>query len=95
MSQLQVCHTLRIFRYQVFKGTEKRGKGTMGWFYGDKSYISSPLVRKLTYKRVTLITGMKKNMKPKVPKVMKLWDRLMLRKRFIVETDFDQLKNIS
>lgn len=28
-------------------------------------------------------------------KVMKVWDKLMLRKRFIVETVFDQLKNIS
>uniref|UniRef100_UPI0037433D67 transposase n=1 Tax=Candidatus Enterovibrio escicola TaxID=1927127 RepID=UPI0037433D67 len=26
---------------------------------------------------------------------MKLWDRLMLRKRFIIETVFYQLKNIS
>nr|WP_150138568.1 transposase [Candidatus Enterovibrio escacola] len=29
------------------------------------------------------------------PKVMKLWNRLMLRKRFIIETVFDLLKNIS
>nr|WP_146679422.1 transposase [Candidatus Enterovibrio escacola] len=28
------------------------------------------------------------------PKVMKLKNRLMLRKRFIIETIFDQLKNI-
>ncbi|PCS23476.1 hypothetical protein BTN49_0444 [Candidatus Enterovibrio escicola] len=41
---------------------------------------------------MTLITGVRQNMKPKV---MKLWDRLMLRKRFIMETVFDQLKNIS
>uniref|UniRef100_UPI0037428C25 transposase n=2 Tax=Candidatus Enterovibrio escicola TaxID=1927127 RepID=UPI0037428C25 len=33
-----------------------------------------------------------KNMKSKV---MKLWNHLMLRKRFIIETVFDQLKNIS
>ncbi|PCS23848.1 Mobile element protein [Candidatus Enterovibrio escicola] len=29
-SKLQVYHNLRIFRHQVFKGTVKRGKGTMG-----------------------------------------------------------------
>nr|WP_263363713.1 transposase [Candidatus Enterovibrio escacola] len=29
------------------------------------------------------------------PKVVKLWDRLMFWKRFIIETVFDQLKNIS
>nr|WP_190319998.1 transposase [Candidatus Enterovibrio escacola] len=48
--------------------------------------------RELADKGVTLITGVKKNMKPKV---MKFWSRLMLRKRFIIETIFDQLKNIS
>lgn len=29
------------------------------------------------------------------PKTMKVWDKLMLRKRFIIETVFEQLKNIS
>ncbi|PCS23088.1 Mobile element protein [Candidatus Enterovibrio escicola] len=32
-SKLQVYHNLRILRHQVFKGTEKRGKGTMRQFY--------------------------------------------------------------
>ena len=133
-TKLQVCHNLRIPRHQVFDGAAKRGKGTMGWFYGfklhliindqggiisvkvttanvddrkpipemidnlwgslygDKGYISGPLEQDLAEKGVTLITNVKKNMKPKV---MKLWDRLMLRKRFIIETVFDQLKNIS
>ncbi|PCS23611.1 hypothetical protein BTN49_0580 [Candidatus Enterovibrio escicola] len=63
-----------------------------GYLYGDKGYISAPLERELANEGVTLITGVKKNMKPKV---MKLWNRLMLRKRFIIETVFDQLKNIS
>ncbi|PCS22987.1 Mobile element protein [Candidatus Enterovibrio escicola] len=38
-SKLQVCHNLRILRHQVFKGTAKREKGTMGWFYGFKLYL--------------------------------------------------------
>ncbi|PCS24131.1 Mobile element protein [Candidatus Enterovibrio escicola] len=38
-SKLQVCHNLRILRHQVFKGTAKRGKETMGCLYGDKGYI--------------------------------------------------------
>ncbi|PCS24137.1 hypothetical protein BTN49_0131 [Candidatus Enterovibrio escicola] len=42
--------------------------------------------RELANKGVILITGVTKNMKPKV---MKLWDLLMLRKRFIIETVFD------
>ena len=39
-----------------------------------------------------LVTGIRKNMKARM---MSLWDRLMLRKRYIIETIFDQLKNIS
>nr|WP_150137885.1 transposase [Candidatus Enterovibrio escacola] len=38
-SKLQVYHNLRILRYQVFKGTEKRGKGTIWWFYDFKLYL--------------------------------------------------------
>ncbi|PCS22706.1 Mobile element protein [Candidatus Enterovibrio escicola] len=38
-SKLQVYHNLRIFRYQVFKGTSKRGKGTIEWFYGFKLHL--------------------------------------------------------
>uniref|UniRef100_UPI003743DA8C transposase n=1 Tax=Candidatus Enterovibrio escicola TaxID=1927127 RepID=UPI003743DA8C len=30
LSKLQVCHNLQIIRYQIFKGTVKRGKETMG-----------------------------------------------------------------
>uniref|UniRef100_UPI00123802F2 transposase n=1 Tax=Candidatus Enterovibrio escicola TaxID=1927127 RepID=UPI00123802F2 len=38
-AKLQVCNNLRILRHQVFKGTAKRGKGTLGWFYGFKLYF--------------------------------------------------------
>ncbi|PCS21454.1 Mobile element protein [Candidatus Enterovibrio escicola] len=40
----------------------------MGCLYGDKGYISDPLDRELADKGVTLITGVKKNMKLKVMK---------------------------
>ncbi|WP_223824004.1 transposase [Candidatus Enterovibrio escicola] len=36
----------------------------MGCLYVDKDYIADPLERELADKRVTLITGIKKNMKP-------------------------------
>ncbi len=39
-----------------------------GCLYRDKGYISSPLERELADKGVTLITGMKRNMKSKVMK---------------------------
>nr|WP_199399350.1 transposase [Candidatus Enterovibrio escacola] len=64
----------------------------MGCLYGDKGYISGSFKQKLVDKGVILITGVKINMKPKV---MKFCDRLILRIRFIIETVFDLLKNIS
>ncbi|PCS22467.1 Mobile element protein [Candidatus Enterovibrio escicola] len=39
-----------------------------GCLYRDKGYISSPLEWELANKGVTLITGVKRNMKPKVMK---------------------------
>ncbi len=34
-----VCHNKRIFDHQVFDGIAKRGKSTMGWFFGFKLHI--------------------------------------------------------
>lgn len=36
---LKVCHNLRIPRHKVFEGIAKRGRGTMGWFYGVKLHL--------------------------------------------------------
>ena len=38
-TSLKVCHNLRIERYKTFAGIAKRGRGTMGWFYGFKLHI--------------------------------------------------------
>ena len=43
-------------------------------------------------KGLALITLLRRNMKPRL---MRLWDRLLLRKRFLIETINDQLKNVS
>ena len=67
-------------------------KNLWGTLYADKGYLSKTLVEDLAEQNVKLITGIRKNMKPQI---MSLWDRLMLRKRYIIETIFDQLKNIS
>ena len=57
-----------------------------------KGYISNDLVKEFLGKGLQLITNVRSNMKNKfVP----LADKLMLRKRFIIETINDQLKNIS
>ncbi|CAH2560039.1 IS982 family transposase [Cardinium endosymbiont of Oedothorax gibbosus] len=67
-------------------------KHFMGKMFADKGYISKDLFEKLMGKGVELITQIRKNMKNAF---MPLWDKLMLRKRSIIETIIDQLKNIS
>lgn len=36
---LSVCHNIRIPRHKTFKNSAKRGKSTMGWFYGFKLHL--------------------------------------------------------
>ncbi len=67
-------------------------KRLWGKLFGDKGYISQSLTELLGEDNVQLITKVKKNMKNKF---VNFFDRLMLRKRAIVETIYDQLKNIS
>ena len=132
---LEVCDNHRILQHRVFLGLAKRGKGSMGWFYGlklhlvindrgeilacqitpgnvddrkpvpvlckrlfgkliaDRGYISQSLFQQLldTF-NVQLITRLKKNMKNRL---MPWVDKLLLRKRAIIESVVDQLKNIS
>lgn len=67
-------------------------KNYLGKLFGDKGYISKKLTDSLALKDVELITTLRKNMKPRV---LKIFDQLLLRKRSIIETINDQLKNIS
>lgn len=131
---IAVCHNKRINRHQVFKKTAKRGKSSMGWYYGfklhlvvddrgelvafmltsanvddrvpvprmtkhlwgklfgDKGYLSQELFEQLFERGLQLITPIRKNMKNRL---IPLEDKLMARKRSIIETVNDQLKNIS
>jgi hypothetical protein len=134
-TKIAVCHNKRIRRNRVFQELAKRGKSTMGWFYGfklhlvcndrgellsfcltpgnvddrnpevlkvmtkklfgklfgDKGYISATLFEVLFNEGVHLVTGLKSNMKNRL---MPLYDRIMLRKRSVIETINDELKNI-
>jgi hypothetical protein len=38
-SHLPVCHNRRINRNKTFEGLARRGKSTMGWFYGFKLHV--------------------------------------------------------
>ena len=62
-----------------------------GKLFGDKGYISKKLFEDLYEQGITLITSIKKNMKNRL---MPLIDKLLLRKRSIIETVNDQLKNM-
>jgi IS5 family transposase len=128
-----VCHNRRIHSHRVFKKVARRGKPSMGWFYGfklylvgndrgellafritpgnvddrepvpeltrgltgkligDRGYISHRLVHELWERGLRLIAKIRKNMHDKL---MPMVDKLLLRKRAIIETINDQIKNI-
>ena len=62
----------------------------VGKLYGDKGYISSKVAERLLTKGLHLVTGIKNKMKNKV---MTWYDKVMLRKRSLIETVFDYMKN--
>jgi hypothetical protein len=70
----------------------KLARRLFGKLFGDKGYISQALFEQLMAQNVQLITGLRKNMKNRLLPMM---DKLLLRKRAIIETINDQLKNIS
>jgi len=132
-TSLVVCHNRRIHSHKVFKAVARRGKTSVGWFYGfklhlvvndrgellafritpgnvddrepvpeltqgltgkligDRGYISSQLLHVLWERGLHLVTKIRKNMHNKL---MPLVDKLLLRKRAIIETINDQIKNI-
>jgi len=63
-----------------------------GKLFADKGYISQKLFALLLAQDLQLITRLRKNMKNRL---FALADALLLRKRAIIETVNDQLKNIS
>jgi Transposase DDE domain len=131
---IRVCHNRRISSHKVFAGLARRGKGSMGWFYGfklhlvineqgellgltltpgngddrrpvrklvrqlwgklfgDRGYLSQELFEQLWAQDLQLITKLKRNRKNKLMPVL---DKLLLRKRALIECVNDQLKNVS
>jgi hypothetical protein len=66
-------------------------KNVSGKLFADKGYISKKLFEHLFEKGTTLITSIRKNMKNRL---IPLVDKLLLRKRSVIETVNDQLKNM-
>ena len=68
-------------------------KRLFGKLFGDRGYISQPLAEQLfVTPGLQLITKLRKNMHNRL---LDWSDKLLLRKRAIIETIIDQLKNIS
>jgi hypothetical protein len=67
-------------------------KWLFGKLFGDKGYLSQPLLETLLEHGLHLITGIRANMQNRL---MLMSDKLLLRKRYIIETINDQLKNQS
>lgn len=65
-------------------------KSFSGFLFADKGYIDQKLFLRLFKRGLKLVTGIKKNMKNML---MPLQEKLLLRKRSLIETVFDYLKN--
>lgn len=73
------------------KPVPKLARGLFGKLFGDRGYISKVLQEVLSAQNLQLITKIKKKMKNRL---LPVFDQLLLRKRAIIETINDQLKNI-
>jgi transposase len=88
----------QIIAVQITPGNEDDRKafedlvnrhGLKGKVYADKGYIGKDLFKRLWHNGLQLITGIKKNMQ----NYLFPWlDKLLLRKRFMIETIFSILK---
>jgi transposase len=66
-------------------------EGLFGMLFGDKGHISKDLSKTLAEQGIALITTLKKNMKA-VPRTD--FEKAVLRRRSLVETVIDELKNL-
>lgn len=73
------------------KHIKKLTEQLFGKIYADKGYLSKALWEMLLADGMQLITKVRKNMKGHI---MELKDKLLLRKRAIIETINDELKNL-
>jgi len=70
----------------------RMAKWVKGKLFGDKGYVSKELRETLWEQGIELISKVRRNMKP-LP--ISDFDKVLLRKRSLIETVNDQLKNIS
>lgn len=133
-TSLHVCHNARIHQHRVCRADARRGKTSVGWFYGfklhlvvndrgellafcltpgnvddrhpiprlvrrlfgklfgDRGYISAALAEQLLVAHgLVFITKRRKNMRAQALSTL---DKLLLRKRALIESVHDELKNV-
>lgn len=73
----------------VFNRLSDNGFGKL---FADKGYISHGLFERLFNDGIEIVTGLKCNMKNRL---MPLYDKILLRKRSVIETINDELKNVA
>lgn len=66
-------------------------KNIFGKLFGDKGYISQKIAQILFVDGIQLVTSIRNNMKNSL---MSMADKILLRKRSVIETVNDELKNI-
>lgn len=67
------------------------GQGLFGLLFADKGYLGKEVTETLAKQGIQLITPIRKNMKP-VPRTD--FEKALLRRRALIETVFDELKNL-
>jgi hypothetical protein len=73
------------------KGLLAIASGLFDTLYADKGYIGKEFAQKMKNKGIDLVTLVRKNMKEVV---CSEFDQVLLRKRSLIETVFDELKNL-
>lgn len=93
---LAINHRAEIVAFRLTAGNvddrvpvPKMLKGMKGSAYADRGYIGERLFKILIENGILLFTKLKKNMKNKL---MPLWDKIMLRKRALIESVLNLLK---
>lgn len=66
-------------------------KDLKGKIYADKGYIGKKEFLQLLDNGLILITGIKKNMKNRL---LELWDKILLKKRSLIESVYNIMKNV-
>ncbi len=102
---LCVCRNQRILIHKTFKGLVEHGKCSMGWFFGFKLHLIINDKREILHFMFTpgnvdsreplKSDKFLKNIKGKLRAERGISDKPCLRKRTLIETVHDELKNIA